>query len=158
MTENKCFAAKPVSEKINDCDRLIKKVHSILESLKISKTDYQEELNELNFKFSNLSSSLMQTRLANSNLTDQLGRVSSKSEERRMWIELKEAELVRARDECIYLQRDNLKLLKQRNVFCLIAKRLYTNISQLHLSCEIGKKIHKMILPFLEFKEDEVVA
>ena len=42
--------------------------------------------------------------------------------------------------------------------FCLIAKRLYTNIAQLHLSCEIGKKIHKMILPFLEFKEDEVIA
>ena len=100
----------------------------------------------------------MQTRLANSNLTDQLGRVSSKSEERRIWIEQKEAELVRAKDESIYLQRDNLKLLKQRNVFCLIAKRLYTNIAQLHLNCEIGKKIHKMILPFLEFKEDEVIA
>nr|KAJ0203047.1 hypothetical protein LSAT_V11C500252350 [Lactuca sativa] len=103
-------------------------------------------------------SHLMQTRLAISNLTDQLGRVSSKIEERRMWIELKESELVRARDECIYLQMDNLKLLKQRNVFYLIVKRLYTNIAQLHLSCEIGKKIHKMILPFLEFKEDEVIA
>nr|KAJ0227036.1 hypothetical protein LSAT_V11C100049630 [Lactuca sativa] len=100
----------------------------------------------------------MQTRLANSNLTDQLGRVSSKSEERRIWIEQKEAELVRAKDESIYLQRDNLKLLKQRNVFCLISKRLYTNIAQLHLNCEIGKKIHKMILPFLEFKEDDVIA
>nr|KAJ0210411.1 hypothetical protein LSAT_V11C400174660 [Lactuca sativa] len=152
LTDNKCFAAKPVSEKINDCDRLIKKVHSTLESLKIPKTEYLEELNELNFKFSNLSSSLMQTRLANSNLTDQLGMVSSKSEERRIWIEQKEAELVRANDE------NNLKLLKQRNVFCLIAKRLYTNIAQLHLNCEIGKKIHKMILPFLEFKEDDVIA
>ena len=66
----------------------------------------------------------MQTRLANSNLTDQLSRVSSKSEERRMWIELKEAELNRARGETINLQRDNLKFLKQRNVFCLIVKRL----------------------------------
>ena len=75
-----------------------------------------------------------------------------------MWIELKEAELSRAKDESIYLQRDNLKFLKQRNVFCLISKRLYTDIAQLHLSCEIGKKIHKMILPFLEFKEDEVIA
>ena len=75
-----------------------------------------------------------------------------------MWIELKEAELIRARDESFYLQKDNLKFLKQRNVFCLIAKRLYTNIAQLHLSCEIGKKIHKMILPFLEFKEDEIIA
>ena len=56
------------------------------------------------------------------------------------------------------MQRDNLKLLKQRNVFCLIAKRLYANITQLHLNCEIGQKIHRMILPFLEFKEDEIDA
>ena len=75
-----------------------------------------------------------------------------------MWIELKESELIKTKDENIYLQRDNLKLLKQRNVFCLIAKRLYTNITQLHLDCEIGQKIHRMILPFLEFKEDEIDA
>ena len=42
--------------------------------------------------------------------------------------------------------------------FCLIAKRLYFNITQLHLDCEIGKKIHRMILPFLELKEDEIDA
>lgn len=158
LTENKCFAAKPVSEQINDCDRLIKKVQCILGSLNVPITEYEEELNELKLKFSNLSNSLMQTRLTNSNLTDQINRVTTKSEERRMWIELMEQELVRARDESIYLQRDNLKFLKQRNVFCLIAKRLYTNIAQLHLSCEIGKKIHKMIFPFLGFKEDEVIA
>ncbi|XP_052623195.1 uncharacterized protein LOC128128391 [Lactuca sativa] len=29
---------------------------------------------------------------------------------------------------------------------------------ELHLSCEIGENIHKMILPFLEFKEDEIIA
>ena len=34
LHEDKYFAAKPVSEKINDCDRLIKKVQSLLESLK----------------------------------------------------------------------------------------------------------------------------
>ena len=75
-----------------------------------------------------------------------------------MWIEKIESELSRCRDESIYLQRDNLKLLKQRNIFCLIAKRLYFNITQLHLDCEIGKRIHKMILPFLELKEGEIDA
>ncbi|XP_052625919.1 uncharacterized protein LOC128132944 [Lactuca sativa] len=48
------------------------------------------------------------------------------------------------------------KSIKKRNIFCLISKRLYTNITQLHLDYEINKKIHKMILPFLELKEDEV--
>ena len=33
---------------------------------------------------------------------------------------------------------------------------MYFNITQLHLDCEIGKGLHKMILPFLEFKEDEI--
>ena len=86
LKRDKCFAAKPVSETINDCDRLIKMVQFILESLKVPVTNYEEERNELKFKFSNLSGSLMQTRLANSNLTDQLSRESSKSEERRAWI------------------------------------------------------------------------
>ena len=113
LKRDKCFAAKPMSKTINDCDRLIKKVQFILESLKVPVTNYEEELNELKFKFSNLSGSLMQTRLANSNLTYLLSMESSKSEERRAWIQLKEQELARASDEIIYLQRDNLKFLKQ---------------------------------------------
>ena len=53
--EDNCFATKPVSEQINDCDQLINKVHSILGSLKIPVTDYEKDLNELKFKSSNLS-------------------------------------------------------------------------------------------------------
>lgn len=137
---------------------MIKRVQSILESLKIPVTNYEKELKELKSKFSSLSGSLTQNHLTNSNLTDQISMVSSKSEERRIWIEQKDNELVRIKDETIYLQRDNLKLLKQRNVFCLIAKRLYSNTTQLHLNCDIGKKIHSMILPFLEFMENEIDA
>ena len=76
-----------------------------------------------------MSNSLKQTRLTNSNLTEQIDRFSSKSEERRIWIEKIESDLAKSRDELIYLQRDNLMLLKQRNIFCLIAKRLYFNIT-----------------------------
>ena len=115
--EDRCFAAKPVSAQINKCDELIKKGQNIITSLKIPTTNYEKELNSLKSKFSSISSSLTQTRVTNSNLTDQISRISSKSEERRMWIEQKEKELIRSKDESIYLQRDNLKLLKQRNVF-----------------------------------------
>ena len=123
---DRCFAAKLVNEQINECDELIKKVQSIIVSLQIPITNYEKELNVLKSKFSSISGSLTQNRVTNSNLTDQISRVSSKSEERRMWIEQKEKELIRSRDETIYLQRDNLKLLKQWNVFHLIAKRLYS--------------------------------
>jgi len=156
--EDLCFTAKPLSLRFNELDELINKVQSIFVSFKVPQSSYEKELKNVNSRISHLDSSLTQTRVTNSNLTDQISRVFSKSEERRMWIELKESELIKSKDENIYLQRDNLKLLKQRNVFCLIAKRLYTNITQLHLNCEIGQKIHRMILPFLEFKEDEINA
>ena len=67
-----------------------------------------------------------------------------------------ESDLAKSRDELIYLKQDNLMLLKHRNIFCLIAKRLYHNITQLHLDYGIGQKLHKMILPFLELMEDEI--
>lgn len=75
-----------------------------------------------------------------------------------MWIVKLELELNRSRDDVIYLKTYNLVLSKQRNIFYLIAKILYFNITQLHLDCEIGNKIHKMILPFLKQIEDEIDA
>ncbi|KAI3700157.1 hypothetical protein L2E82_44776 [Cichorium intybus] len=84
--------------------------------------------------------------------------ISLKNEERRMKIDALESELAGVRDNVIYVQRDNLLLIKQRNIFCLIAKRLYNNITQLHLDCDIGRRLHKMIFPFLELKEDEIDA
>ena len=75
-----------------------------------------------------------------------------------MWIKRLELELTRSKDYVIYLKRDHLALLKQRVVFDLIAKCLYFSITQLHLYFQIGKNIHKKILPFLELKEDEIDA
>ena len=74
-----CFAAKPVFEQISECDQMINKVHSIIESLNIHVSRYENELNELKFTFSSISNSLKQTRVTNSNLTDQISRVSSKN-------------------------------------------------------------------------------
>ena len=85
--EDLCFTAKPLSVQISELDELIKKVQSIFVSFKIPQKSYEKELNNLNSRISNLDSCLTQTRVINSNLTDQISRVSSKSEERRMWIE-----------------------------------------------------------------------
>ena len=76
--EDRCFAVKTVSAQINECDELIKKVQSILVSLNIPITNYEKELNGLKSKFSSISGSLFQTRVTNSNLTDQISSVSSK--------------------------------------------------------------------------------
>ena len=46
-----CFTAKPIFEQINECDQMINKVNSILESLNIPVSRYKNELNELKFTF-----------------------------------------------------------------------------------------------------------
>ena len=110
---NNCFAAKPVLEQINECEKMIIKVNSILGSLNIHISWYETKLKDLRFTFSSFSDSLKRTRLTNSNLIDQLGRVSNKSKERRIWIEKLESDLARSMDDLIHLQHDNLGLLKQ---------------------------------------------
>ena len=72
------FAARPILEQTNKCEQMINKVNSILESLNIPVSRYENELDDLKFTFSSFSDSLKQTRLTNSDLTDQLSRVSSK--------------------------------------------------------------------------------
>jgi hypothetical protein len=157
-SSDRCFATKTVSERVKEVENVVDKVHSILKSLNICPSTYNSELEDLRFTVGDISDSLKRTRLSNTNLSDDLSRVKSKSEDRRIKIESLELELVHARDDIIILKKDNLVLLKQRNIFCLIAKRLYSNITQLHLDCDIGRKLHKMILPFLELKEDEIDA
>ena len=95
---------KPVTEQISECERMIRKVNSILKSLNIPLSRYETELDDLKFSFSSLSDSLKRTRLCNTYLTDQISWVTSKSEEMQMWIEKLELELSRFRDELIYLQ------------------------------------------------------
>ena len=123
---------------MSEYEKVINKVHSILQSLNIPSTRYESKLDDLNYTFSSFSDSLKRTHLNNSNLTNQITRITSKSEEIRIWIEKLELELNMSRDDAIYLKRDNLALLKQRNIFCLIVKCLYFNITQLHTDCGIG--------------------
>ena len=55
-------------------------------------------------------------------------------------------------DDIYLLRTENELLLKQRNMFCNIAKRLYSNITQLYHNSSISEKMHKQMLPFLEMK------
>ena len=43
ISEN-CFARRPFSEQVSECERVINKVHSILQSLNIHVTRYKFEL------------------------------------------------------------------------------------------------------------------
>ena len=56
--DDRCFAARPVPEQINECEQLINKVNLILESLNITVSKYKSELNDLKFTLSSISDSL----------------------------------------------------------------------------------------------------
>lgn len=47
-------------------------------------------------------------------------------------------------------------LMKQSNIFCQAAEWLYRHISQLYLNCEIVDEMHRKMLPFLEYHEEEI--
>ena len=50
-SKDRCFTTKTVPEQINDCELLINKVNSILESVNIATSRYKTEFNDLKFTF-----------------------------------------------------------------------------------------------------------
>ena len=68
--EDLCFTVKPLSVQIIELDELIKKVQSVFVSFKVPQCSYEKELKSVNSRISHLDSSLTQTRVTNSNLTD----------------------------------------------------------------------------------------
>ena len=81
---------------MKECKKVIDKVQSILKSFNIHVSRYDSELDDLKYTISNFSDSLKRSRLNNSNLTDQLNRVTFKSEERILRTEALELELTRS--------------------------------------------------------------
>ncbi|KAI3493173.1 hypothetical protein L1887_42163 [Cichorium endivia] len=47
-------------------------------------------------------------------------------------------------------------ILKQRNIFCETAKRLYAHITKIYHSADVCNVQHRQLLPFIEFKLKEV--
>ncbi|KAI3499728.1 hypothetical protein L1887_35537 [Cichorium endivia] len=80
QTSASCFTAKPVSEQVEECEAVVKKIRSIFKSLNICSSNYDKELEDL--------------------------RVSLKNEESGMRIDALELELIRARDDIIYDEID----------------------------------------------------
>ena len=112
-----CFATKTIKEQVSKYEKVVDKVHSILKSLNIPTPHNDYELNDLHYTIYDFSDSLKRNCISNSNLNDNLNRVTIMNEERRIRIEALEVELNRYRDDIIFLKRDSRALLKQRNIF-----------------------------------------
>lgn len=75
---------------------------------------------------------------------------------RNRWIDTLVLDVTRYNDDRIHLRTENNLLSKQRNVNSNNAKRLYAQFTRLYEIGAITKKMHKKMLPFLEFQVDYV--
>lgn len=127
-----------------------------LKSLDIHVSFYDYELTDLRITISEFSESLKWNLIRASILDDDLSTITFRNGERRLRIDEFQVEISRAKDDVIIWKQHNMIVVKQRNIFCQIAHRLYNNISQLYLIYEIAKEKHRKMCPFLEFKDEEI--
>ena len=47
-------------------------------------------------------------------------------------------------------------LVKQRNIYCILAKGIYGKLIELYHSTDICDELHRKLLPFLAFKREQI--
>lgn len=90
-----CLSGKSVSEHVASCEKVVDKVHSILKSLNISTSHYDDELTELRETISKFNEGVRWNRRKVSNLSDDLSRCSFKTERIRLRIDKLVSDIVR---------------------------------------------------------------
>ncbi|KAL4590865.1 hypothetical protein LXL04_003810 [Taraxacum kok-saghyz] len=149
-----CLTSKSTNEYLEEAKKATNKVQSLLSKHNISSNCYQHLLDDLNDKCADLEKLLNYNRRQVGNLTDELSDCRLGIETRNTKIEKLENIKIHNMDDIYMLRNENESLLKQRNMFCNIAKRLYSNITMLYHNSSISEKMHRQMLPFLEMKID----
>lgn len=78
---------------------------------------------------------------ARNNLEDKRGRIES--------LDLKIMNTMTDRDS---IRMDNNLIVKQRNIYCNITKRMYGKLTPPYHSLDICKEQHRKLLPFISFE------
>ncbi|KAL4581752.1 hypothetical protein LXL04_006280 [Taraxacum kok-saghyz] len=149
-----CLSSKSTDDYLDEAKKAIEKVHLLLSKYNVFTNCYEYLLDDLNEKCANLGKMLKVNKRQVGNLTDELSDCRIGIEERNVKIEKLENIKIHNMDDIYTLRKENESLLKQRNMFCNIAKRLYSHITQLYHNSSISEKLHKQMLPFLEMKID----
>ena len=144
-----CLTSKSTNEYLEEAKKATDKVQSLLSKHKISSNIYQYLLDDLNVKCADLGKLLKYNRRQVGNLTDELSNCRLGIETRNAKIEKLENIKIHNMDDILMLRTENESLLKQRNMFCNIAKRLYSNITKLYHNSSISENMHRQMLPFL---------
>src|SRR3954471_8409233 len=87
---------------------------------------------------------------------EQLAEANVKIDEWKLKYQKLESKFSVASDEVIVVTAQNQLLMKQRNIFCNTARRLYAHLTRLHHSCVISDTQHKRLLPFLTMPVNDV--
>src|SRR3954471_18588446 len=87
---------------------------------------------------------------------DSLCVTNAKLEELRTRCGRLESSLEESSDTILKLRREVLLLVKQRNIFCNTARRLYAHITRIYHSCSISESQHKRLLPFASMPVNDV--
>ncbi|KAL4564910.1 hypothetical protein LXL04_028986 [Taraxacum kok-saghyz] len=153
-TFSSCLSSKSAKEQLDEARKVTEKVQSLLSKHDISPKSYQNLLDDLNDKCAELADSVKYNRRQVSSLTTELSNCRLGIETRNAKIDKLENIKIHNMDDIIMLRTENETLLKQRNMFCNIAKRLYSNITKLYHNSAISENMHRQMLPFLEMKTE----
>ena len=133
---------KTTNDHLEQAKKVTEKVHLLLSKFNASTNCYEYILDDLNEKCANLGKLLKWNRRQAGTLTDELSNCRVGIEERNIKLEKLENIKIHNMDDIYMLRAENESLLKQRNMFCNIAKRMSFTIILLSLSKFISKCCH----------------
>ena len=131
-------------------------VRDLLVSLNIPSNTYQAILTEFDDTFAYLNDILISMSREGERSKSLIYVVRNKLEVKKSVVESLELQLRTVTIDRDSVRADNLLLVKQRNIYCNSAKRLYAKWTEMHHSSEICKEQHRKLLPFLAFKREKI--
>ncbi|TLX69473.1 hypothetical protein E9993_22985, partial [Labilibacter sediminis] len=123
-------------------------VTSLLNSFNIPESSYKANVLNITNTCTAMNRMLSESNESANKARNSLCVVNTKLEDLRGRYACLETKIENLSDDVIKLRRENVILLKQRNIFCNTARRLHAYITRVYHSCSVSKEQHKRLLPF----------
>ncbi|XP_023737287.1 uncharacterized protein LOC111885248 [Lactuca sativa] len=131
------------------------KVCSLLQSFNIPSSAYNSMLTEFDDVVTYVNNQVISASNEAKKSTNQLVETQRMLEAKKAKIDHLEMQITNIMINIDSFNGGNRISLKQRNIYCNSAKRLYCKITELHHSSDISKEQHKKLLPFLSFEREK---
>ena len=131
-------------------------VKALLISCNVPESKYMSDICDIENACTVMGGMLSQSLISANKARDSLVEAKNKIEDWRTKHERLESKLESVSDDVIRLTVQNQLLMKQRNIFCNSARRLYAHLTRLYHSCVISKQQHQRLLPYLSMPVDDI--